>query len=514
MALGINYNPDILSCLANLSSDEVFTPPDIANAVLDLVPESFWSDPEVKVLDPACKSGVFLREAAKRFISGLEKQIPDLQERVDHIFHKQLYGFAITELTGHMSRRSLYCSKNAKGDYSVSKFDNPSGNIFYHNIEHTWSSDSDDAKCVYCGVSRSEYQRACDLEQHAYGFIHLTEKEIKELQKMHFDLIISNPPYQLNDGGFGISASPIYNKFIEMGKRLQPRFMSMIVPARWFSGGKGLDEFRQNMLNDDRLRIIHDYPNADDCFNGVQIKGGVCYFLWDRDHKGLCKVYTHRGGDVSEPAERSLLEEGSDTFIRYNEGVKIYRKVRAFKEKTMESLVSSRKPFGLDTTFHGRSKKEPGDVKIYENQGISYAARTEIPIKDYLEDYKVFIPRSSSGSDAFPHPILGKPFVGLPNTACSETYIVVGPFSSVEECENVISYLQTKFMRSLALLKKVTQSTLRALYTFVPVQDFSHPWNDEMLYEKYGISEDEKAFIDAMITPMDGKSKEAIADEQ
>lgn len=501
------YNPDVLSCIANLSNDEVFTPPDVANRMLDMLPQELFSDPNTKFLDPATKSGVFLREIAKRLIVGLEPVYPDLQERIDHIFHEQLYGIAITELTSLLSRRSVYCSKYPNSIYSVSKFGNAEGNIRFKQTKHRWQ----DGKCVFCGASQKEYDWDEVLESHAYELIHTTRPE--EIFKMKFDVIISNPPYQLSDGGFGISATPIYDRFIDQAKKLNPRYLSMIVPARWFAGGKGLDSFRDSMLHDNRLRIIHDYPNAYDCFNGVQIKGGICYFLWDRDHCGDCTVFTHRGSDISSPVSRPLLEDGCDIFIRYNEGVSIYHKVKAFNEPTMDALVSSRKPFGLDTTFHGHTACHAGDVKIYENKGVSYVGRDKIPNTELIDCYKVFIPRSGSGSDAFPHPILGKPFVGRPNTACSETYIVIGPFKSEEECRNVISYIHTKFMRSLAMLKKVTQSTLKTLYTMVPVQDFSHEWTDEMLYEKYNISEEEIAFIDSMITPMEGKSKEELADE-
>lgn len=500
------YKPDVLSCLSDLSNDEVFTPPWLANKMLDLLPEEIWSDPNIKILDPACKSGVFLREAAKRFIEGEKGIYPDLQERLDHIYHKQLYGIAITELTSLMSRRSLYCSKYPNGKFSISKFDNPEGNIRYRITKHDWDSHG---KCTVCGASFSEFgvREERGLESYAYEFIHL--KDIKELKDMKFDVIISNPPYQLSDGGFGISATPIYNKFIDQAKKLNPRYISMIIPARWFAGGKGLNSFRDSMLHDRSIRIIHDYPNADDCFSGVQIKGGIMYFLWDRDNKGDCTVYTHRGDSVSEPEERPLLEPGCDTFIRYNIGVEIFRKVQAKNEESMEKLVSSRKPFGLPTTFHGHQNKNENDIAVYENNGVSYISIDEIPNhKEWVNKYKVFIPRSSSGSDSFPHPILGKPFIGKPGTACSETYIVIGPFENEETCKNVISYIHTKFMRTMAMFKKVTQSTTKALYTLVPIQDFSHSWNDEMLYEKYGITKKEQDFIDSMITPMEGKAKE------
>jgi site-specific DNA-methyltransferase (adenine-specific) len=492
------YNPDVLTCLANLSNDEVFTPPEIVNAMLDMLPKELWHDKNAKFLDPACKSGVFLREIAKRLLEGLEEEIPDLQERIDHVFQKQLYGITITELTSLLSRRSVYCSKYPNSKYSVSAFDDVSGNIRFIKIAHRWVK----GRCAFCGASQIEYDRAEGLETHAYEFIHSTKPE--EILNMKFDVIIGNPPYQLSDGGFGISAMPIYDKFIMQAKKLNPRYLSMIVPARWFAGGKGLDKFREEMLHDNRLRAIHDYPEAADCFPGVQIKGGVCYFLWNRDNRGDCTIITHRGDNVGSPVTRNLLEEGYDTFIRYNEAIEILNKIKSFSEPSMESFVSSRQPFGLSTTFHGHKVNKVGDIKIYENEGVSYAQRTEVTKNiDAVDKYKVFIPRAGSGSDAFPHPILGKPFVGEPLSACSETYIFIGTYTSKKECQNVISYIKTRTFRFLAMLKKVTQSTTRSIYTFVPIQDFSKPWSDEELYAKYSLTDEEIAFIESMIRPME-----------
>ena len=494
------YNPDVLTCLANLSNDEVFTPPSLANEMLDQLPEELWSDPNAKFLDPVAKSGVFLREIAKRLMTGLESEIPDTQERINHIYTNQLYGIGITELTALLTRRSLYCSKYANGKYSiVTNFADEDGNIDFTRTEHKWFND----KCVFCGASQSEYDRSEELETHAYKFIHTNKPE--ELYDMQFDVIIGNPPYQLSTGGSGVQATPLYNKFVEQAKKLNPRYLTMIVPARWYSGGFGLDSFRDGMLKDSRLRKIVDYPEATDAFSGVQIKGGVMYFLWDRDNKGEVEVSTFRGNTVVSKATRPLLEHGSDMFVRYNEAIAILHKVWKFEEPTFEKLVTGQKPFGFPTTFKGRDKKiSDNDVMVYGSKGDGYVTPMEITSnKELVDSWKVLIARAGSGSDKFPHIILGKPFVPPLHTASTETYVAIGPFNSKQEADNVTKYISTQFFRFLVMLLKPTQDALRKVYSYVPVQDFTEEWTDEKLYKKYGITEDEIAFIESMIRPME-----------
>lgn len=505
------YNPDVLSCLANLSNDEVFTPPEVANRMLDLLPQELFRSPDTTFLDPACKSGVFLREIAKRLLVGLENEIPDLQQRVDHIFHKQLYGIAITELTSLLSRRSVYCSKYPNSKYSVTRFEDADGNVRYKNVGHRWK----DGKCVFCGVTRkSDFgssERGAELESHAYEFIHTIKPE--EIFKMKFDVIIGNPPYQLNVGVEKDNyAIPIYQKFVEQAKRLNPRYLSMIIPARWYAGGRGLDDFRKEMLEDNRVRVLHDFPESIDCFPGVEIQGGVCYFLWKRDERGDCAVSTHMNNAVNGPLSRPLLEKGCSTFIRYNQSVSILRKVTKDDYTPFSTLVSAQTPFGLITSYKGTPEKvNPTDIKMYisGNEKQYKGGSAFVPLdkitkgREMIPWHKVYVCEAYGGGMAFPHSIISKPFYGEPNTVCNQSYLVIGPFDDETVCRNVMSYLSTKFCRFMILQKKNAQHAMRGVYEFVPIQDFSKPWTDAELYAKYNLTEEEIAFIESMIKPME-----------
>lgn len=498
------YNPDVLGCLANLSNDEVFTPPEIVNQMLDTLPEELWHDPNAKFLDPACKSGVFLREIAKRLIDGLESEYPDLDERLEHIFKEQLYGIAITELTSLLSRRSLYCSKYPSSVYSVVLFDNPEGNIRFKASSHKWYA----GRCAVCGASQKEYEREGLLEQHAYEFIHLSNWD--EVYKMKFDVVVGNPPYQLSDGGSKASASPIYHKFVEQAIKLNPRYLTMIIPARWFAGGKGLDAFREKMLNDQRIRHMTDYFDSTECFPGVDISGGICYFLWDRDNPGQCVVESHRATAVSS-MERPLLEKGSDVFIRFNESIDIVRKIQEKNRLAVpfSSHISSRKPFGLTTkpsTFSAE-KSSQNHIKCYSFPKNGFVDVGEVSQnKEWVNKIKVCISYAYGERGEFPYFVIGKPFIIEPGAVCTETYLVVGVFDVDVEARNMISYMQTKLFRFLVLQKKNTQHATKNVYALVPEQSYKEPWSDKRLYEEYGLTDEEINFVESTIRSMDAGS--------
>ena len=506
-----SYNPDVLSCLANLSNDEVFTPPNVVNEMLDMLPADIWSDKSATFLDPFTKSGVFLREIAKRLIVGLENEIPNLQERLDHIFHNQIFGIAITELTSLLSRRSLYCSKYPNCRFSVSKFNNTEGNIRYRRLEHTWR----DGKCIYCGAAKEEYDRGVDLESHAYELIHTNHPE--RIFNMKFDVIIGNPPYQLTtnaeDRIAAKQAKPLFHEFVINAQKLNPRFLSMIIPARWYSGGIGLGDFREKMLSDKRITKLVDYPNSKDCFDGVDIAGGVCYFLWSRDEKGPCEVKNIIG--QKENFSTRYLDEFGDLFVRSNEAISIIHKVRKKCDKFLENKVYALDPFGIPTAARGKEKPFAGCISLIHSQGVGFISPAEVKKnKELINKWKVTIARivpcngevgidPEKGYRSITNPRILKP--GEVNTF---SYVLLGTFNSEAEAINYRKYLMCKLPRFLLRLTYSSMNIAKTNFKFVPELDFNEEWSPKKLYELFDLDEEEISLVEKTMRDFDEKEED------
>ncbi|MGO1435850.1 MAG: Eco57I restriction-modification methylase domain-containing protein [Canibacter sp.] len=525
----------MLNTIANLSNDEVFTPPELANEMLDMLEKAWaegnnganiWADHTVTFLDPFTKSGVFLREITARLVKGLEEWMPDLQQRVNHILTNQVFGIGITQLTSLLARRSVYCSKSARGKHSIVKtFDRDWGNIWFERTEHTWIGGTEkvitmdengntvlkatNGRCKYCGASQKEYERSDALESHAYAFIHTDDIKARmaELfgENMHFDVIVGNPPYQLETEAERRQAKPIYQHFVEQAKKLEPRYVLMITPSRWMQGGMGLAEFRNTMLNDDRVSALHDFIVERDAFPSVNANGGVSYFLWDRDYSGNCKVTTVApGGDVSPAVLRELNE--FDIFVRWNQALPILRKVLSLGEPAFASRVSSIGPFGLPTNFHGRDKSSVNNpIKLHGSKRVSWVNLSDIPNnKAWINEWKVLFPRATDGNEKYPLPIWDSkgPFVAGPGEACTWTYLVASVVQSESEAKYLVEYMRTKFFRFLVSLRKVTQDNKAESFQFVPDLPLDRVWSDQDLYERYGLTEEEVCFVESQIRTM------------
>ncbi|MFZ2629348.1 MAG: Eco57I restriction-modification methylase domain-containing protein [Rugosibacter sp.] len=514
-------NPDVLTCIANLSNDEVFTPPEFANRMLDTLAEAWaadhdganlWADKTVRFLDPCTKSGVFLREITTRLTQGLADEIPNLEARVNYILTRQVFGIGITQLTSLLARRSLYCSKHAKGEHSIAKgFTSDDGNIWFKRLEHTWADD----KCKYCGASRKTLDRGQALETHAYAFIHTDNIKTRMTElfggNMQFDVIIGNPPYQLSGGD--TSDTPIYHRFVQQAMTLEPRYLVMVTPSRWFTGGKGLDDYRESMIADRHLRMLIDFPNSMETFPGVEIKGGVSYFLWDREYEGDCEFTTVSGGQAMSQATRDL-RDGRGVVIRDNRASSIIEKVTRQGGPWLSERVSPQTPFGLYTNFTDwHPKKRAGDIQLFK-RGLEDAWMNPENVtarRDWIPKIKVIMSYAYNGGDALPHQITGRPIVIPGNSAVTQTYMVAGVFDTQEEAENYAEYIRTRLVRFLIRQRKISQHNRPDTFAFVPDLPTNRKWTDADLYQKFEITEEEQAYIESLIKPM--ATDAAIEDE-
>lgn len=517
-------NPDVLTCIANLSNDEVFTPPVIANQMLDTLAEawaaenngaSIWADRTVRFLDPCTKSGVFLREITRRLTEGLAEEITDLQERIDHILTRQVFGIGTSYITSLLARRSVYCSKHAIGEHSIAtSFAVDDGNIWFERTEHSWVR----GRCKYCGASRKYFDRGEELETHAYAFIHTSNIKARMAElfggDMQFDVIVGNPPYQIDDEG-GHRPVPLYHKFVRQAKMLAPRQLVMVTPSRWMAGGLGLSAFRSEMLGDPGIRALIDYPISKEVFPRVEVKGGISYFLWSRDNPGTCSFTTVRDGVSTGPSPRHL--DKYDILVRDSLGVSLLDRVLDASEPGFDNIVASVRPFGdqLRSNFRDYQLEPSGDyqVPLLVNES---GRRVEVWTRaNYLTSnhelaagWKVFLPKAGSdGGQRLPNRVIGSPRIGRPHQISTETYLAIGPFESESQARAAYSYLTTKVARYLISLRKVSQDNVPSTFKWLPIPDWTKPVTDEALKLKYGVSEEESAHIDAMVSTWKGSDE-------
>jgi len=373
-------------------------------------------------------------------------------------------------------------------------------------VDHAWV----DKRCHFCGAPRTYFEREEGLETHAYAFIHTDEirTRLSELfgGEMQFDVIIGNPPYQMKGGGGGTNDSSIYHLFVEQAMRLEPRYLSMVIPSRWMAGGRGMGDFRKKMLTDRHIRHLVDYTKMSTAFPGVDFEGGVGYFLWSQHYQGDAEYTLHQGDDQHPTITRDL--GAHDIFIRDHRALGILERVRALRETTMNEVISSDTPFGLATNFSEHKEKPFRDsVAVYltvrGRRVVAHTARSGIKKNTHLIDsWKVLLPEAYGERGAIPALVLGPSIVAPPSSVCTQTYLVAGPLASKDEATSLESYTKTRFFRFLVSLRKITQHALRSTYSWVPKQDWRSDWTDDKLYKKYGMTDDEVAFIESMIRPM------------
>jgi len=516
--------PDVLETLAQLPNDDVYTPPKVVAAMLDILPEHVWSEPDYRWLDPATKSGIYLREVFKRLMVGLAEWQPDGLKRREHILKSMIFGAATTQLNGEIARRTLYQTRDATGvevkdpslEDLVVHFDYPEGNVPYVETEHVL-----DKKQQFCTVCRAPAKLIRERrESFAYSFIHGTYPT-KELAAMKFDVIVGNPPYQIGmDDGKGnrtANITPLYNLFVEKAIAMNPRYLVMITPSRWFAGGKGLNEFRDRMIADRRLRVLVDNPKQYDVFPQAEIQGGVSYFLWDRDHDGDCEFATRLGGVTRDVATRDL-RDGEGVVLRDNYAAAIVGKVTKHPSADgfLGEIVSPMDPFGqgLKTNYGGKPglplsvEPQPGMIPLIFATKVAYTSPAALERRhEWLERWKVLLPMAYNGGRQFGpngevvETVIGEPIALAPGSACTQSYLVAGHFGDPEQAENYAHYLSTKFVRFLVLQRKISQHVTPDRFAFVPIVDFSQRWTDLDLYSRFELAPEEIAYIEASIKP-------------
>jgi site-specific DNA-methyltransferase (adenine-specific) len=421
-----------------------------------------------------------------------------------------VFGIGITQITSLLARRSVYCSKFANGEHSIAEsFTDEAGNIWFERTKHTWQGN----KCKFCSAPKTILDRGDGVENYAYPFIHTDDIKTWIAEKfgggMQFDVVIGNPPYQTKGGGGGINDTAIYQHFVETAMELNPAHVVMVIPSRWMSSGRGLEEFRRKILNDTRIRDVVDFLDTTAVFPKIQNQGGVCYFNWDRDHPGLCRFSLRHPSGAIETADRVLNE--FDVLVRDNRALPILRKVLAAETEFVDGLASADTPFGLASNFSGWKREISAKVRLKFLHLVLGKRQWDFVSDDVvnknrqvIHKWKVFVPLAGSGGSAIPDHVLGLPEIGGPSSVCSQTFRYCGPFESRKEAESFAAYFRARFFRFLVRLRKNSQNTYRDTYKWVPQQTWDREWTDKELYKKYKLTKEEIEFIESMIRPMEG----------
>ena len=502
---------DVLDTISQLPNDEILTPPAVARQVLRILPEDVWSNHTLTWCDPFCKSGVFLREIYSRLMQSLSSWEPDPNKRREHILRKMLFASAITDLLANVTRRTLYQSFDATGASIVDpeaktflvEFDNPQGNVWYERGEHVFKPGS--STCLHCGGQK----KVIELERENFAYPLLHNRLPFGGTEMKFDIIVGNPPYQIgmkdDKGERTKNITPLYNRFIEKAIELDPKFLLMVTPSRWFTAGKNLSLFREKMLADRRMRKIVDYPNGREIFPTVEVKGGISFFLWDRDHDADCDFVQVSDGKLVSQDLRDL-RDGEGVLVRDMTANAIVDKVRSHKrcESRLSESVSTQDPFGAALkTNYALSKEKPfsGSIPLIYKHKIGYITNDQIPRNhEWIKDYKVLLPKASDGKGAREGlRVLGEPIALAPGSVCTQSYLVAGRFGSPTEARNFAKYLTTKFVRFLVLQRKTTQDLIPDRFKFVPELTMDEEWTDPTLFELFGLGAKEIDYIERTI---------------
>jgi len=474
-----------------ISDSEVVTPQRIAKEMVDLIPEDDFKkvfESGNKFLDIASKMGEFAVAIYRRAESlGVSKEV---------------------------IKNSIYSIPTSNIAYEFTRFIYEKLDLSEENLARNFNA----YDLLTFGDDKIDYETITKFlkQNKSFNSIKIGEKIIEGDEIVNFDVVLGNPPYQVSDGGAQASARPIYHNFVDISKKIEPSFMTLIMPTRWYAGGKGLDEFRNDMLNDTSIAELHDFLHPEEVFPDTNNRGGVCYLLWDyknTDENSSVRVVSHQGEGVVTTATRKLKYRELDIFIRYSQAIDILEKIFADEDiDTLNNHISAAKAFGFRTFFINDPKfrktnsglKNP--VVCYGRGGnVGYVEDEEITShREWIDNWKVYVPESNNiGTEL--NDDNQNSFVGAPKTICTETYLVVGADQNLNEvmANNLAEYLRTRFARFLLSLAKISQHGTGKTYQFIPVQDFSRAWTDADLYAKYGLTDEEIAFIESMIKPME-----------